>query len=147
MKKNNALAPRYAFFRALTPLRFLLSICLLLLVAPASSARAYSVLSHEEVIDLTWDKQISPLLMAKYPQTTPDQLTKARAGDFFGFPQGLGLEPEANPPALQFAAWLRQPSTAKSTVEAIGRLVQGTALDGVPALAEELRNEKMEVKI
>ena len=85
-------------------------------------------------------RHVNALLLARWFREADGQLTKARAGDFFGFPQGLGLEQEANPPALQFAAWLRQPSTAKSTTEALGRLVQGTALDGVPALAEETAN-------
>jgi DEAD/DEAH box helicase domain-containing protein len=82
-------------------------------------------------------RHVNALLLARWFQEADGQLTKTRAGDFFGYPQGLGLEPEENPPALKFAEWLRQPSTATATAEAISRLVRGTALDGVPALADE----------
>ncbi|HEY0760639.1 MAG TPA: zinc dependent phospholipase C family protein [Acidisarcina sp.] len=57
-------------------------------------ARAYSVLSHEEVVDLTWSSQIAPLLMAKYPATTPDQLLKAHAYAYGGcIIQDIGYYP------------------------------------------------------
>lgn len=61
------------------------------------AAHGYSVLSHEEVVDLNWDNQIAPLLMAKYPQTTPDQLKKARAFAYGGCViQDIGYYPFGN---------------------------------------------------
>ena len=82
-------------------------------------------------------RHVNALLLARWFREAEGQLTKARAGDFFGFPQGLGLEPEANAPVAQFVAWLRQPSTAASTATAVKRIVSGTALDGVPELHQE----------
>lgn len=62
-------------------------------VAPPQ-ARAYSVLSHEEVIDLTWDSAIAPLLMAKFPKTTPEQLKQAHAYAYGGcIIQDIGYYP------------------------------------------------------
>jgi hypothetical protein len=45
---------------------------------------AYSVLTHEAIIDATWDKSIQPLLLEKYPGSTPDQLKDAHAYAYGG---------------------------------------------------------------
>jgi hypothetical protein len=60
---------------------------LLLIVAtfyfPMSCA-AYSVLSHEAVIDACWEKTIQPLLKTKYPRSTEEQLKIAHAYAYGG---------------------------------------------------------------
>jgi hypothetical protein len=40
---------------------------------------AYSVLTHLAIIDVTWDKEIKPLLLKKYPSSTEVQLKEAQA--------------------------------------------------------------------
>jgi hypothetical protein len=55
----------------------------LLLVRP-QTANAYSVLTHEEVVDLAWLPQIVPLLKARYPNLTDDQLRAAHAYAYGG---------------------------------------------------------------
>ena len=55
----------------------------LLLLHPVSS-KAYSVLTHEALIDASWDKNIMPLLMHKYPKATRDDLKKAHAFAYGG---------------------------------------------------------------
>ncbi len=73
--------------------------CLLLiaLVAYASLASAYSVLTHEEIIDLLWDQQIKPLLLARYPNATPEQLKTAHAYAYGGSViQDIGYYPFGN---------------------------------------------------
>jgi hypothetical protein len=45
---------------------------------------AYSVLTHEAIIDVLWDKDIQPLLLFKYPGSTEDQLKDARAYAYGG---------------------------------------------------------------
>jgi hypothetical protein len=47
-------------------------------------AHAYSVLTHEQLIDLTWDSSIVPLLKSRYPDLTPAQLEQARAYAYGG---------------------------------------------------------------
>src|SRR6185436_8870460 len=42
-------------------------------------ALGYSVLAHEAHIDALWDSTIKPLLRARFPRTTADQLDEARA--------------------------------------------------------------------
>jgi len=66
---------------------------LLLLIFPAPSA-AYSLLTHEQVIDLTWEDSIVPLLLSRYPNLTPQQLEEARAYAYGGCViQDLGYYP------------------------------------------------------
>jgi len=47
-------------------------------------AAAYSVLTHEQLIDLTWQDSIVPLLLSRYPNLTPLQLEQARAYAYGG---------------------------------------------------------------
>jgi hypothetical protein len=48
---------------------------------PASS---YSLLTHQQLIDLTWKDSIVPLLLSRYPNLTPAQLDQARAYAYGG---------------------------------------------------------------
>ena len=43
-----------------------------------SRTRAYGLLSHEIIIDASWEKSILPLLKQKYPQATDSDLKEAR---------------------------------------------------------------------
>jgi hypothetical protein len=56
----------------------------LFLLTPARPANAYSVLTHEQLIDLTWQRSIVPLLLSRYPTLTPAQLEQARAYAYGG---------------------------------------------------------------
>jgi len=58
---------------------FLLS----LLLAPRHAA-AYSLLTHEQLIDLTWQDSIVPLLLSRYPNLSPADLDHARAYAYGG---------------------------------------------------------------
>lgn len=58
---------------------------LLLLVFPwCGAAGAYSLLTHEQLIDLTWKDSIVPLLLSRYPSLTPAELEHARAYAYGG---------------------------------------------------------------
>ena len=48
------------------------------------NAHAYSLLTHEQLIDLTWKDSIVPLLLSRYPNLTPAQLDEARAYAYGG---------------------------------------------------------------
>jgi hypothetical protein len=56
----------------------LILIILVLLTSPANS-NAYSVLSHEAVVDSAWDDAIKPLLLKRFPHSTPEQLKEAHS--------------------------------------------------------------------
>src|ERR1017187_8162978 len=79
---------------------FLLTPILLLLVLLASTlpAGGYSVITHEELIDLTWADSIQPLLLKRYPNLNPAQLRDARAYAYGGCViQDLGYYPFGKP--------------------------------------------------
>ena len=71
------------------------NLCLLLVVALyALHSSAYSVLTHEELIDLAWNGSIRPLLLARFPNTTPEQLREAHAYAYGGCAiQDMGYYP------------------------------------------------------
>jgi Zinc dependent phospholipase C len=48
------------------------------------AASAYSLITHEQLIDLTWKDSIVPLLLSRYPNLTPAQLDQARAYAYGG---------------------------------------------------------------
>ena len=55
---------------------------------------AYSVLTHEEIVDLVWTDQIGPLLLKRFPTLTEDQLKEAHAYAYGGAViQDLGYYP------------------------------------------------------
>jgi hypothetical protein len=57
---------------------------IVLIFACSVRAHAYSLLTHEQLIDLTWDDAIVPLLLDHYPGLTPEQLRQARAFAYGG---------------------------------------------------------------
>jgi hypothetical protein len=58
---------------------------------------AYSVLTHEEVVDLLWNDTIQPLLRKRFPSATPDDLKKAHAFAYGGsLVQDMGYYPFGN---------------------------------------------------
>ncbi len=55
---------------------------------------AYSVLTHEEIVDLLWTDEIQPLLLKRYPGLTDDQIREAHAYAYGGAViQDLGYYP------------------------------------------------------
>lgn len=79
--------------RRLRKFRFAAALGLLLLF-PGSTASAYSVLSHEAIIDSTWDSAIKPLLLKRFPAATPEELIEAHAYGYGGcIIQDLGYYP------------------------------------------------------
>ncbi len=66
----------------------------LLLLFSVSTASAYSVLTHEAIIDSTWDSAIKPVLLKRFPAATVDDLKHAHAFAYGGcIIQDLGYYP------------------------------------------------------
>jgi Zinc dependent phospholipase C len=73
-----------------------LALLLVVLICRANSS-AYSVLTHEEIIDLLWTDKIQPLLLKRYPGLTDDQIKEAHAYAYGGAViQDLGYYPFGN---------------------------------------------------
>ena len=81
-----------ALFNSTRTFKFIAAFLLLLGTVPF--ADAYSVLTHEEIVDMLWKDQIVPLLRHRYPGITDDQLKEAHSYAYGGAViQDLGYYP------------------------------------------------------
>jgi hypothetical protein len=72
-------------------------IALLAVALSAVPATAYSVLTHEQVIDLAWKDQIQPMLLERFPHATPDELRQAHGYAYGGsLIQDMGYYPRGS---------------------------------------------------
>jgi hypothetical protein len=68
------------------------SLAIILSITQVSSA--YSVLTHQAIIDAAWDDSIRPLLLKRFPSATADQLLEAHAYAYGGsIIQDMGYYP------------------------------------------------------
>ena len=81
-----------AFITLLVP-----GIAIVLLLGAPGQARGYSVLAHESAIDAAWDRELRPLLLRRFPRSTPAELERARSFAYGGSViQDLGYYPFGN---------------------------------------------------
>src|SRR6202045_2071484 len=67
---------------------------LLIVLMSCSSSSAYSVLTHDEIVDLVWTDEIRPLLLQRLPGLSEEQLKEAHAYAYGGAViQDLGYYP------------------------------------------------------
>ena len=67
------------------------------LIFSSQSSPAYSVLTHEQIVDLLWKAQIRPILVARFPGATDDQIRQAHAYAYGGcLIQDIGYYPFGN---------------------------------------------------
>ena len=76
-------------------MRFLRVITIFACVTVCSlPGRSYSVLTHEQIIDLAWKDHLRPLLLKRFPQATDDELKQAHAYAYGGsMVQDMGYYP------------------------------------------------------
>jgi hypothetical protein len=90
---NKVLQSRGGIFR----LAVWLGLGLILVMGMKQLCRAYSVLTHEQVVDLLWKDDIQPLLKKRFPAATEDDLKKAHAFAYGGsLVQDMGYYPFGN---------------------------------------------------
>jgi len=134
----------------------------LFLVLLMASGRlfAYSVLTHEEIVDLAWLTEIRPLLLQRYPDLTKDQILEAHAYAYGGSViQDLGYYPFGNKEFSNLVhyvrsgdfvlALLQQSQDADEYAFALGALSHYTSdIDGHPAVnqAVSLHYPKLRAK-
>ena len=69
-------------------------ILILAVLASSEIMFAYSVLTHEEIVDLAWTSEIRPLLLHRFPDLSEDQIKEAHAYAYGGSViQDLGYYP------------------------------------------------------
>ena len=72
--------------------RLILGVLLGMFCAP--DCGAYSVLTHEAIVDAAWKDNITPLLLSRFPDATPEELLQAHAYAYGGgIIQDLGYYP------------------------------------------------------
>jgi hypothetical protein len=64
-------------------LSFVLKLCVAAMLC-LRSAGAYSVLSHEEVVDMAWKDKIVPMLQSRFPGISEDEIRQAHAYAYGG---------------------------------------------------------------
>jgi hypothetical protein len=70
---------------------------LLVVFGLSQIGHGYSILTHEEIVDLLWADQIKPLLKQKFPAATEEELRKAHAYAYGGcLVQDMGYYPFGN---------------------------------------------------
>lgn len=75
----------------------LIVLSLLLVLLLPQHMSGYSMLTHEQIVDLAWSDQIQPLLKKRFPQATEDELNEAHAYAYGGcIIQDLGYYPFGN---------------------------------------------------
>jgi hypothetical protein len=88
--KGNVQQMRRSLRRALV-----MGVALLIISSPPCGA--YSVLTHEAIIDVVWDTNIRPLLLKRYPRATSEDLIKAHSYAYGGaIIQDAGYYPYGN---------------------------------------------------
>lgn len=121
---------------------------------------AYSVLTHEEIVDLAWITEIRPLLLQRFPDLTEEQIKEAHAYAYGGSViQDLGYYPFGSKDFSDLVHYvrtgdfvlelLRQSQDADEYAFALGALSHYTAdIDGHPAVNEAvaLRYPKLRAK-
>jgi hypothetical protein len=71
----------------------MLTLVLIVLLC-STNLSGYSVLTHEEIVDLLWNDGIRPLLLKRYPESSEEQLSEAHAYAYGGAViQDLGYYP------------------------------------------------------
>src|SRR3984893_10518345 len=133
---------------------------LLVLLVFSAGSPAYSVLTHEEIVDLLWTDEIRPLLLQRYPGLTEEQLTEAHAYAYGGAViQDLGYYPFGSKEFSDLVHYvrsgdfveemLRQAQDPKEYAFALGALAHYVSdVDGHPAVnqAVALRYPKLRAK-
>src|ERR1700722_12285628 len=127
-----------------SPLFFRAAAVILVMLAPCEPLFAYSVLTHEEIVDLVWISEVRPLLLQRFPNLTEDQIKEAHAYAYGGSViQDLGYYPFGSRDFSDLVHYvrsgdfvielLRQSQDADEYAFALGALSHYTAdIDGHP---------------
>jgi hypothetical protein len=84
----------YANLRRSRVAPFIAILTSLLLLASGGTLQAFSVLTHEAIIDSAWKDSIRPLLLQRYPNATKEELKESHAYAYGGsIIQDMGYYP------------------------------------------------------
>ena len=87
-------SPHLAISWALRSCGMRVTAVILVLLLSTCGSFGYSVLAHEEIVDLVWSDELRPLLLKRFPTLTEDQLKEAHSYAYGGAViQDLGYYP------------------------------------------------------
>jgi Zinc dependent phospholipase C len=93
-------------------------LAMLVLAAFPSGARAYSVLTHEAIVDTLWKDSIQPVLLKRFPAATEDQINEAHAYAYGGcIIQDLGYYPFGSHFFSDLAHYVRSADLIQSLID------------------------------
>jgi hypothetical protein len=132
----------------------------MVLLMSSVALRGYSVLTHEEIVDLAWTSELRPLLLHRFPSLTEDQIKEAHAYAYGGSViQDLGYYPFGSRQFSDLVHYVRtgdfvlellhQSQDANEYAFALGALSHyASDIDGHPAVNEAvaLRYPKLRAK-
>src|SRR5258706_255084 len=94
------------------------AIILLVLILLGNPCSAYSVLTHEAVIDAAWESHIRPLLLKRFPNATPEELKEAHAYVYGGcLIQDMGYVPFSSKTFSDFTHYVRSGDFVMSLIQ------------------------------
>jgi hypothetical protein len=139
---------------------FRAAVLLLVMLMASTGSYAYSVLTHEEIVDLMWKDEIRPLLLQRFPALTDDQIREAHSYAYGGSViQDLGYYPFGDKEFSNLTHYVRsgdfvseliaESQDADEYAFALGALSHYIAdIDGHPAVNEAvaLRYPKLRAK-
>lgn len=142
------------------PLVVRVVVLVLVILCSSGNSFAYSVLTHEEIVDLAWTSEIRPLLLHRFPDLTEDQIKDAHAYAYGGSViQDLGYYPFGSRDFSDLVHYVRtgdfvlellhQSQDANEYAFALGALSHYVSdIDGHPAVNEAvaLRYPKLRAK-
>lgn len=121
-------------------------LCLLFVFAFSQWMSGYSMLTHEQIVDLAWSDQIEPLLKQRFPNATEEELKEAHAYAYGGcIIQDLGYYPFGNQDFSNLLHYVRSGDFVRAMLQdaddingyafALGALAHYTSdVDGHPAV-------------
>ena len=93
------------------------------------------------ISDRIVQRHVNALLLATWLRDSDGQLTRIRAGGFFGFAQEDGLHLPEPSPVARFLQWLRDPSTASRMAQPIGALTVGSRVSNIDLAIDDTRTK------
>ena len=133
---------------------------IMVLLMSSAALRGYSVLTHEEIVDLAWASELRPLLLHRFPALTEEQIKEAHAYAYGGSViQDLGYYPFGSRQFSDLVHYVRtgdfvlellhESQDANEYAFALGALSHyASDIDGHPAVNEAvaLRYPKLRAK-
>jgi hypothetical protein len=92
-----ATASKSTMFRMWHKLQARVAVMVLLTLMSSGKSFGYSVLTHEEIVDIVWTQEIRPIILVRFPDLSEDQIREAHAYAYGGSViQDLGYYPFGN---------------------------------------------------